>query len=288
MQEMQEAIRRLEDFQKQLENNSGWFHGSPFGLRMQDDPFRGFGRFDFDQGGKLELGPGSSFSRVLDDNGQRESLSIRVDENGHVKAEIDKNGEKSTYEADSLEALQKEHPELLEGTGGMSIQTMPFPHARNRAGQGLMIQPRRTQPTDPNEIQPRARNDKGTKGSLKPALTPKDDAQVEVAPKNDGAQVELAPERPRLGIHVQAVSPDVARYLEIEEGAGLEVVDVQPGSAAEKIGVKAHDIITEINGQAIRGPADVAKALGSKDPADAEVTVLRRGAEKTLDPQKRK
>ena len=241
MQEVRDAMRRLEEWHRQFEReHPGWFHGSPFGLRRFDDVFRGFDGFDafdpFEQGGGLELGPGSSFSRTIDRDGRRESLSIRVDADGRVIAEQEKDGEKSRFEADSVEALRQRHPELLEGFGGVRVQVGPFGRRFSR--------PQIEKPEAPR-----------------------------VAP----------PERPRLGVQVAPVSAEVARHLEIEEGVGLEVVEVIAGSAAEKLGVRPRDILVEVNGREIRGVDDVAQALAGKDPAATEVTVIRRGEEKTLD-----
>ncbi len=255
MQEMREQMRRLEEWQKQFqEQNPGWFHGSPFGLRLFDDPFRGFDEFDdfggfggLGRDGGLRLVPGSSFSRSSNQNGVRESLSIQVDEKGHVTAEQEKDGKSSKFEADSVEALRNEHPELFDGVfggrGGMSIEVRP------------------------------------------PATAPRLER-----PGARGGQVKVEPapaDRPRLGVQVEPVNPDVAAYLELEEGVGLEVVRVIAGGAAEKLGVKVRDIITEVNGREIKSVDDVMKALDGKDPASAEVTVIRRGAEKTLDHAKK-
>lgn len=89
----------------------------------------------------------------------------------------------------------------------------------------------------------------------------------------------VVPAGPRLGVQVEPLHPAVAEYLELEEGVGLRVVEVVAGSAAEQLGVRRNDLILEVNGQTIRGVADVPAALGKEKGAaeDAVVTVLRKG-----------
>jgi hypothetical protein len=250
VRDMRDTIRRLERWQEEFEKSFPGWSRRPFGFRAFDDWFRelpDFGRFG--RVGELEMGPGSSFSRIVEHDGEKESVSIRVDENGRVTAEHEMNGEKTKVEADSIEALRRQHPELFEGFGGLSFRVHPFG--------GSAILPGRDDVPAPREFE-----------SRRPALE-----KPQPAPAD----------RPRLGVQVAPVGPDLARYLDLEEGVGLEVVEVLKGSAAEKIGVRPRDVITEVNGREIRGVEDVAEALGSTDPAQAEVTVIRRGAERKLD-----
>lgn len=68
--------------------------------------------------------------------------------------------------------------------------------------------------------------------------------------------------RPRLG--VEAESKD----------GKLHVRSIQPGSLAQQLGLRPGDVLKTINGQAVRGVDDVARALAT-DPARVEVQVER-------------
>ncbi len=64
-----------------------------------------------------------------------------------------------------------------------------------------------------------------------------------------------------LGVGVQALTPDVARALGRPETSGILVVDVPPGSAAEKGGVRRRDLLLGLDGAALNQPDDLDRAL---------------------------
>lgn len=51
------------------------------------------------------------------------------------------------------------------------------------------------------------------------------------------------------------------RLAPAEDGAGVKVIDVKPGSAAEEHGIRPGDIILEVAGKEVHAPADVKSAL---------------------------
>ena len=53
------------------------------------------------------------------------------------------------------------------------------------------------------------------------------------------------------------------RLAPAEDGAGVKVIDVKPGSAAEERGIRPGDVILEVAGHEVHEPADVKSALGS-------------------------
>jgi S1-C subfamily serine protease len=60
--------------------------------------------------------------------------------------------------------------------------------------------------------------------------------------------------------------------------AGAQVATIEPGSAAEQAGLKAGDIVTALNGTAVKDPTDLAGAVANHDPADGvTITVQRDG-----------
>lgn len=111
---------------------------------------------------------------------------------------------------------------------------------------------------------------------------------------------EGAYEHPRLGISGAALTPALARQAGLDENLkGILVVTVIPGSPAEKAGLKAStqqrtrsgqailtagDVITAIDGQAIRTFDDLSSYLFNQTQVDQTVrlTILRDGAERTV------
>jgi serine protease Do len=53
------------------------------------------------------------------------------------------------------------------------------------------------------------------------------------------------------------------RLAPAEDGAGVKVIDVKPGSPAEERGIRAGDVILEVAGHEVHEPADVKSALAS-------------------------
>lgn len=67
--------------------------------------------------------------------------------------------------------------------------------------------------------------------------------------------------RGRLGVQVEGLSQQLATYFGVTEG-GVLVAGVTADSPAAKAGVKAGDVITRVNGEAVKDPGDLMEALG--------------------------
>src|SRR5687768_6464668 len=59
--------------------------------------------------------------------------------------------------------------------------------------------------------------------------------------------------RTYLGVNVAEVDTDRARELKLKEERGVEIKKVEPGSPAEKAGLKEADVVLEYNGQRVEG-----------------------------------
>ena len=77
----------------------------------------------------------------------------------------------------------------------------------------------------------------------------------------DGGNLPM--NRPRLGIDAEDISGQLGSYFGAPDGEGILVRDVNPGSAAEKAGVKAGDVITSLNGDRIHGVAELRSKLSA-------------------------
>jgi serine protease Do len=75
--------------------------------------------------------------------------------------------------------------------------------------------------------------------------------------------------RTRLGVQIESLSPQLAQYFGVKDG-GVLVSSVTTGSAAEKAGLKAGDVITSINGDRVRDYDDLVGELRDKT---GEVTI---------------
>lgn len=76
-----------------------------------------------------------------------------------------------------------------------------------------------------------------------------------------------------LGIEAEAVSSQLADFFGVKQGVLVRAVN--KGSAAEKAGIKAGDVITKVDDQTVAAVSDVTRAIqGSKDKTMA-ITVVR-------------
>jgi serine protease Do len=86
-----------------------------------------------------------------------------------------------------------------------------------------------------------------------------------------------------LGITVQPVTPEIARSLGIGAAHGALVNSVQAGGAAERAGVRRGDVITAVNGQAVKNGNTLRNEIAQMMPGtDTRLTVLRDGKEQTF------
>jgi serine protease Do len=89
--------------------------------------------------------------------------------------------------------------------------------------------------------------------------------------------------RGRIGVQIGPVSKEVAESLGMVKPMGALVESVQPGTPAEKAGLQAGDIITQVNGTAVDEPGDLPRLVGALKPgAKANVEVYRNRATRTV------
>jgi serine protease Do len=89
--------------------------------------------------------------------------------------------------------------------------------------------------------------------------------------------------RPRLGIDAEDIGGQLGSFFGAPDGEGILVRSVNGGSAAEKAGMKAGDVITSFNGERVRSLGDLRQKLASQNDAKtAKIGVLRNRSEVTL------
>src|SRR6266851_3307822 len=89
--------------------------------------------------------------------------------------------------------------------------------------------------------------------------------------------------RGQLGVTVGKLTPEVASKLGINVGKGVVVVQVQPGSAAERAGLKKGDVITAFNGGEVVDPNIFRNKVASTPPGtEVTLTIQRDGREQQL------
>ncbi len=209
--------------------------------------------------------------------GTQKGMSMQIGPDGAVRVEIDEKNEKGeiekkVYEAPDLETFHAQHPGMLQQNGlGLGLQGWP----RTLRGFGGPIVPgwKFDWDVDSKWLQPRA---------LQPLFPRAQDPQDQLGAP-DAVPTAPPPAGKRLGIAIRPELPaELREHLELEDGVGLMVESVQPGTLAESLGLLRGDIIVKIADKSIGAAVDVQEALGGIEAGKkVEVKFLRKGVEKT-------
>jgi len=86
-----------------------------------------------------------------------------------------------------------------------------------------------------------------------------------------------------IGVQIQPVTSDIAEGLGLKGTEGALVAEPQADSPAAKAGILSGDVITAVNGRAVKDAHDLARQIGSMTPgATVKLAVWRRGEEKSF------
>jgi Do/DeqQ family serine protease len=109
------------------------------------------------------------------------------------------------------------------------------------------------------------RDKKPVSVTVKIGEMPADEPLVAEAPGND-----------EWGLSVESLTGDAALRLDLPVSRGLLVTDVQPGSPAEKAGLRRGDVILEISRRPADEPATLFKALNALKPGESVLVYVHR------------
>ncbi len=88
---------------------------------------------------------------------------------------------------------------------------------------------------------------------------------------------------PMLGIQAEELRGQLGEYFGAPNGEGVLVRDVRAGSAAEKAGLKAGDVISKVDGRSVKTLSDLREQMRqASGDKPVQLTIVRRGAEMTL------
>lgn len=86
-----------------------------------------------------------------------------------------------------------------------------------------------------------------------------------------------------MGVQIQPVTAEIADSLGMKTAEGALVSEPQANSPAAKAGILAGDVITAVNGHAVKDARDLAKQIAGMAPGSSvKLTVMRKGEEKSI------
>ena len=82
---------------------------------------------------------------------------------------------------------------------------------------------------------------------------------------------------PELGLRVQKITPETARRLGLSSSKGVLVIEVQPGSPADQVGIEPADVIREINQRPVSSVKEFERAARQGRRGDRILLLVQRG-----------
>jgi serine protease Do len=81
-----------------------------------------------------------------------------------------------------------------------------------------------------------------------------------------------------IGIGISDVTPDNAKFFQMNNAAGAVVTQVEPNSPGAKAGLKIGDVIAKLNGQTVTDAGQLQMEVGQKQPGQSiQLQVVREG-----------
>jgi Do/DeqQ family serine protease len=89
--------------------------------------------------------------------------------------------------------------------------------------------------------------------------------------------------RGRIGVAIQDLTPDLAQALGTKHTQGAVIARIEPGSPAERAGLRTNDLVVAINGAPMRSGTELRNRVGlSRIGDEVELTVERGGSERNV------
>jgi predicted metalloprotease with PDZ domain len=91
--------------------------------------------------------------------------------------------------------------------------------------------------------------------------------------------------RASLGVFGESLTPQLAEYFGVKQGKGVLISEVTRGGAADKAGLKAGDVIVQVDGKPVNGVEELRDALNDNftgDTRKVSLTIVRDRREQTI------
>ncbi len=86
-----------------------------------------------------------------------------------------------------------------------------------------------------------------------------------------------------IGVQIQPVTGEIAESLNLKNARGALVAEPQPGSPAQRAGIKAGDVIVSVNGDMVEDARTLARRIGALAPGTSvKLGIVRNGREDNI------
>ena len=86
-----------------------------------------------------------------------------------------------------------------------------------------------------------------------------------------------------MGIRIQPLTPQIAEGFGVKDATGAVVIEPQPNGPAARAGVASGDVITAVNGEAVKDDRDLIKRIADLAPGTSvSLDIVRKGERKAI------
>ncbi len=86
----------------------------------------------------------------------------------------------------------------------------------------------------------------------------------------------------QIGVGVSSLTKQLGDYFGVSDGKGILINNVNENSPAAKAGLKAGDVIVEVEGKAVSNTMDLIRGISEKKEGDVTLTILRNRNRQTV------
>jgi len=106
----------------------------------------------------------------------------------------------------------------------------------------------------------------------------KKSVSVEIGQLEEGKESQAVTQaEPNLGMTVEEITPEIAKRFNLSDSTGLVVVEVEGNSPAEEAGLRAGDMILEIDQVAVKTLEEYQKKIQDYKKGDTVLVLIKRG-----------
>jgi len=183
-------------------------------------------------------------------------------------------------------SVQKVTPEIAESLGinparGALVADLVKDGPSERAGVKIgdvIVEFDRRPIKDSTDLPPQvARVAPGTSVQIKVIRDGKENTLPLTVGEMKESEVAASAQEGELGLTVQPLTPQLAENFGLERADGLVISAVKPGSAAEEAGLRAGDVIIEVNRRTVKSLADYNREIARNENAKSVLFLVRRG-----------
>lgn len=92
----------------------------------------------------------------------------------------------------------------------------------------------------------------------------------------------IVPNSRLIGVSTVQLTKQLADYFGVAGGKGVLITAVTDDGPAAKAGMRAGDVITAVDGEAVDSPGDISRVISRKKEGDVTLTVIRNKSQQTI------